>query len=438
MKLLGATGHLFMLAGAAAFAPMAAAGSAQNAMVDAPDSASNMDPADRMVVAAQINHIVKRYFAHWEGLPPDYDWDAHFASYLKEALAAPDRRTFSLATMRLIASLDNGHSSFTDQALDDEPVLPFHAMPIEGKWAVTASWTPLLSPGDEIITVDGLPIEEWLEPHRKLVGQSDLQAKNRVLLLQGRALWPDRFRLGLGNGGIIEIERTSPRIERRPALRPREVETIVRSDGVVVVRVPSFDNPKFEADAISAVKTHAGAQLIVFDVRGNGGGSTPSALLRTIMDQQYAGSMVITPMTLAEVDARNSFNSNGNRMPQTMMRYGPAVEMPASDAIVGKMAILLDTGCASACEDFAIRFQSGKRGPLVGERSFGSTGQPFLMRWPQWGMRMRISTKREYLPDGSQFEGVGVPVDIPVPRRRSDLTDEGDPHLERALKMLLN
>ena len=119
------------------------------------------------------------------------------------------------------------------------------------------------------------------------------------------------------------------------------------------------------------------------------------------------------------------------------MRYGPAVKMPASDVIVGKMALLSDTECASACEDFANRFQSGKRGPLVAERSFGSTGQPFLMRWPQWGMQFRISTKREYLPDGSQFEGVGVPVDIPVPRRLSDLTEEGNTHLERALKMLL-
>ena len=60
----------------------------------------NPTPAERAWVASTIYHIVKRYFAHWEGLPAGFDFDARFKSYLAEAMSAPDRRAFSLATMR--------------------------------------------------------------------------------------------------------------------------------------------------------------------------------------------------------------------------------------------------------------------------------------------------------------------------------------------------
>lgn len=60
----------------------------------------NPTPAERAWVASTIYHIVKRYFAHWEGLPASFDFDARFRVYLAEAMSAPDRRAFSLATMR--------------------------------------------------------------------------------------------------------------------------------------------------------------------------------------------------------------------------------------------------------------------------------------------------------------------------------------------------
>lgn len=210
--------------------------------------------SDRMIVAAQINHAVKRYFAHWEGLSPDYDWDVRFADYVKEALAAPDQRSFSLATMRLIASLGYGHSSFEDEMIADEPNLPFYARPIEGKWAVIVSWIPELSPGDVITTIDDVPIDQWLEPTRAIVAQSDARAKDRVLLIQGRAMWPQRFRLGLASGNSITVDRAAPQSERRPVRKPFKVEASVRPDRVVVIRIPGFDDPAYESAAIAAVR----------------------------------------------------------------------------------------------------------------------------------------------------------------------------------------
>jgi len=51
-------------------------------------------------------------------------------------------------------------------------------------------------------------------------------------------------------------------------------------------------------------------------------------------------------------------------------------------------------------------------------------------------MGFSVSTKREYFPDGSPFEGVGVAPDVEVHTTASDLLKGHDPVLARALEMI--
>jgi carboxyl-terminal processing protease len=53
------------------------------------------------------------------------------------------------------------------------------------------------------------------------------------------------------------------------------------------------------------------------------------------------------------------------------------------------------------------------RAVLFGERTFGSSGQPYMEKFDN-GMAFRVSAKRMYLPDGSEFEGVGLKPDVEV------------------------
>ena len=384
-------------------------------------------------MASAVYRTVKEYFAHWSGLPADYDFDAAYRDYLAEALAAPDRRSFSLATMRLVAGLRNGHTVFTDDALwrDKRPV-PFYAEPVQGRWTVTVSRTPALKPGDVVTSIDGEPIDVWIAPIQQIVGQSADRARDH-LVFRAWFMFPERFVVGLADGRRVPVSRDGadgPRIGRA---RPEQVTVTRRGDGVVVIAIPSFDDPHFEADAVKAVREAAGAPLILLDVRGNSGGTTPEALLRAIMTRPYAGTVVLTPLINAEDDAHRSFSPDPPRTPTTFLRYGPDVTAPEPQAYSGPMALLADGACGSACEDFAIRFQSGRRGPLLGEPTFGSTGQPIRVSFPDLGMSLRVSTKRESFADGSPFEGVGVRPDIPIPLTRADLAAAGDPVLERAV-----
>ena len=80
-------------------------------------------------------------------------------------------------------------------------------------------------------------------------------------------------------------------------------------------------------------------------------------------------------------------------------------------------------------------FKDNGRAVLVGAATAGSTGQPFYGDLGD-GMGVAVGAKREYFPDGSRFEGVGVEPDVRVEPMPADLMAGRDVELERALAIL--
>jgi carboxyl-terminal processing protease len=81
-----------------------------------------------------------------------------------------------------------------------------------------------------------------------------------------------------------------------------------------------------------------------------------------------------------------------------------------------------------------VSFKDNHRATIIGERTAGSSGQPYEHRFEN-GMVFGLSTKREFLPDGSPFEGVGIAPDIEVPIHVEDLASGRDPALEKTLSL---
>ncbi|OCJ08560.1 peptidase S41 [Rhizobium sp. AC27/96] len=409
-------------------------------MVENTDAGRPRDPdvTDRAHIASTAYHVIKRYFAHAEGLPAGYDFEARYRAYLGEAIGAENRNAFSLATMRFFASLQNGHTFFEDEALSQQAgPAPFGIKRIDGQWTIVRSRMPELAPGEVVTMVDHKPVDEWLKPIHEHIGQSSRTALDRATWRRV-FLFPRHFTIGMDDGRQVPVDLNAPLAgPERGLVTATDVETIRRADGLVVIRIPSFANPRYEQDAIFAIHHAGDARAILLDLRDNGGGSTPGNLLSAIMTKPYRGTLVATPMTIAMNDASNSFNDTIAALPTLMMRYGPNVTPPLVGAWQGNIALLVNDGCASACEDFVLRFQDGGRGLVLGEPTYGSTGQPYFVRFPEFGMSFRVSTKREYFPDGRQFEGVGITPDRPIPVTREELSSGIDSQLELAASLVL-
>jgi carboxyl-terminal processing protease len=93
--------------------------------------------------------------------------------------------------------------------------------------------------------------------------------------------------------------------------------------------------------------------------------------------------------------------------------------------------ILTDARCFSACQDFVEPFKVNHRATIIGEHTAGSTGQPYNKDLGN-GFSFRVSAKREYFPDGSEFEGIGVMPDIAIEPTPADLKAGRDPVLATA------
>ncbi len=367
---------------------------------------------DRAYIASRI-YAGLANFAHGHDLP-SAEIEAAYRSYLEKALAADDRVSFSRASMEFLATLHNGHTVFLDMTLLQQGgSVPFDAAFTGGKWMVTASRIAGLDAGNVIETIDSQPFEQFFQDRRRLISASTEQWARHALFARAPAfapyahLFPDRFVLGLAGGRQIPVDRRAA-----AAAPPLATEGRWLAPGKeAYIRIPSFMSPEFEKRALELVREYHDAAVLVIDVRGNMGGATPGELTGLLMDRPYRFWTEATPQILPYFRFRASHGSGyeGFESPEFVWR-SPSIA-PAKDGFKGRLVLLVDGGCNSACEDFAMPFKDNGRARLVGETTAGSTGQPYMLDLGN-GMMAMIGSKREMFPDGSRFEGVGIKPDI--------------------------
>jgi carboxyl-terminal processing protease len=101
----------------------------------------------------------------------------------------------------------------------------------------------------------------------------------------------------------------------------------------------------------------------------------------------------------------------------------------------GRIILLIDRFVGSAAEDFILLFKDNSRAIIVGECTWGSTGQPVIRQFGE-DIRMAIGAIRAYFPNGDPFEGIGIMPDVEVPNIRDDFYTSRDAILLKALELL--
>ncbi len=391
-----------------------------------PEPSGTLSLKERVRVASEIYSSVQLYFAHWRAVP-DFDLKKAYDAYLDQILATEDRKSFDMASMEFFAMLRNGHTGFSDKWLQDTEgqQLGFYATTVEGKWVVLRSNLPELKPGDVIAEIDGQPFEEFFQGKKKYLSASDERWTRRALF-ESPYLFPQSFGVVLQDGRKVAVKRHGQ--FQWPGQGYSDI-VATEKDGIGYIRIPSFSKPVFNRAAVKAVQSFRANKAIIIDVRSNHGGSTPVELTSKLMDRPYHWFTESTPATVGIFKYLGELGSHSE-----LLWYGD-VEQPDVDHYQGAVYILVDGGCFSACEDFVMPFKDNHRATILGERTAGSTGQPFSLDLGN-GMGAGIGTKREFLPDGSKFEGVGVAPDIEVRTTIEDLRKGRDPVLEKAYELI--
>ena len=393
-----------------------------------------LDAADRAWVASRVYRAVELNFGHWDDVP-GYDLSAEYRDYLDRAMNAGDRRGFSMATQEFVAGLGNSHTYYSDRTLYENagPSHGFDVRYLDGDWVVTQSRRTELSAGDVIFTVDGESIDAFYERNRPFLNTStERYARRRLFFWNQRHLWPENYTLGLSGGRSVRIAGPIPNsASRRPVVEGRWLEP----GRVAYIRVGSWNESEYRERAMEFLDEFVSAETLVVDVRGNGGGATPVAFISALMDRPWRWYAEASPMRIAVFsNAAERGRPGFSDFRRPMMSWPASVE-EADSLFTGRLAILVDAGCHSACEDFAMPFKDNGRAVLVGEPTAGSSGQPYYEDLGD-GMRIAVGTKREFFPDGSRFEGVGIAPDLVVLPTAAEIRNGRDPELERALEAL--
>ncbi|MCU0648112.1 MAG: S41 family peptidase [Gemmatimonadaceae bacterium] len=381
---------------------------------------------DRLRVVEQIVEHTRAHFAHWAALGPPAvaarTFDSLATAFRAAARDAADRRAFDHAALAFTAGLRNSHTQFDDRWLreQDGQTLWLTLRPTTDGWVVATSEIEGLRAGDLVTAIDGEPFERFYESRRHLIAASS-ETTRRLALSLSDHLFPRRFVLTTADGRSHVIVRGEPAdsvVRARRRGPPLVSHRWLVADSVAYLRVRRFAPRAYEDSAVATMRRALmQAPAVIVDVRGNSGGSTPRRLLHTLRGDSATPRLPIERSTI------------GSDRLAVLARLRPI----RGPRYRGVLIILIDRGCASACEDFVAPLAASRRALVVGDTTWGSTGQPQSIDLGD-GMSFRVSARRYTQVDGSPFEGVGVAPHIAVAVPAASLQSGADPVLERAMR----
>ena len=227
-----------------------------------------------------------------------------------------------------------------------------------------------------------------------------------------------------------------------PADDPDRPSLHVLDDSTVSVRLPSFhSNYKPVIDSLfgaNSTRLRATRYLIV-DVRGNGGGYTGSydsltpllytdpvhfngvdvwaspaniAHYRTMLSSNFLSApdraLIVTFLTRAERRGSEFVQLT----PDHVMRRDAVFPMPR------RVAVLVDSNCASSCEDFVLEARQSRKVTLMGTHTAGihDYGEVHSVWLPGW---RRVALPASRVRD-LRIDNVGIIPAIPIPESEAD------------------
>lgn len=195
-------------------------------------------------------------------------------------------------------------------------------------------------------------------------------------------------------------------------------------DGIGYLMIGAWTN----ANAVAAIETALDGlrdcKALVVDVRPNSGGDE-------LLAQQVAAWFVEGTKVYAKNRYRTRPGKDG---------FGPILERSVSGnqvaarRFVGPVVVLTSRYVMSSNEAFVLMMKQAADCTVVGQRTFGSSGNPKPHELGN-GVTVVVPSWQSLRLDGTCFEGEGLAPDVEVGFEVAEL-EQRDPILERALELL--
>jgi carboxyl-terminal processing protease len=398
----------------------------------------------------QVWGTVKYNFVFF-GHVPDLDWDAAIRSAIPRVLAADDREEYFRRLNELTALLHDGHTLVLSPSLmngeNDNPPVEFQK--VENVLLLLRSGgteeirSQGVREGMELVAVGGTPALSYLQEKclRYYPGSTPQngEAFGMFLLLNGPKDSKVEITLKDASGKVRSVTLTRNSRNRDGSVfkfRVFETSPLVESrmpkKGIGYLRIATFDAEqvveafntafdKFDLD---------GLEGLILDLRTNMGGDDSNAfpIVSRLVDRPTTGATwstrVYRPAFASWSQPERTYQGDTVRIePSGLKRYK------------GPLVILIGPNTMSTSEDFIVPLDFSGRALLVGEATAGTTGNPVNAVLPG-GAILRVCSKHDTYPDGSEFVGRGIAPDIVVLPTVAGIRARRDEVLEKAVEAL--
>ncbi|MFO7795674.1 MAG: S41 family peptidase [Promethearchaeati archaeon] len=417
----------------------------------------DIDLSLRIFILSKTYSAINTYFAHWKSIP-ELEIDTLYNMIIPRITRTSNRYEFDLIMMEFFSHLQNGHTWYKDNWLELEygKNFDFTFTYLKDKWVITSSKESELSPGDIIASINNEDFNAFFGRMEKYISASSKRAK-RNKFYSFNFLFPKQFSIILEDGKNVEIKQVRKKNSSGSKIDPlKPTQTSIQDKDIVYIKIPSFGLPKYEREVIQFLELSLDSKALIIDVRKNSGGSTPIKLISNLMDRPYRSWSVSTKLSIGVfryyseffkrlLDKHDPLNEGYSEIYNKFQQYSyfqdphmlwySTYEKPIKECYKGKIAILTDGMTGSAAEDFVQPFKDNKRAIIIGEKTKGTTGEPYQYSFDN-GITIYVGAKRAYFPDGSEFEGVGISPDIEIIPTIESLRRKEDIVLERAISEL--
>jgi hypothetical protein len=431
----------------------------------------NITLEERIEGLSRIWSTAKYNFARWDELT-ELDWGAEYRAALPRVIAIENAAEYYAELSKFVALLRDGHSYVV---APDELSCPYAAafstMYMWGKHVVYSvpkgCGVPLFS---EILAVNGTSLGDYLrekvypfmwhekEDSKFYYGQLGYEI---ICHEQGEIMIDTdggSFTVVNGAGGETDEppEMTNPVYSAAVPFARSDAGYSLRvtSDGIGVFNIWSCNDPTLRDALYSNIEKYSGCRSFIIDLRDNRGGSSRNIepLAQLFFDCEIFAERAYSPLYIPEFAAMAQYRHPENRYDgltdeeaRLTCEIAEHKSFRAADYrfriadcpayLPQPVVVLSSCRTASAGESLLAMLKYQDRAVIVGERSYGSTGQPIFGELPHGGY-FGICTLKCTLPDGFDYNNVGIAPHIEIENSREDRLNGYDRVFDKGLEAL--
>lgn len=365
-------------------------------------------------------NIFQHFYPYFEEV--DVDWEQALSKYLKLAYNASDKNQFIEIIDRFLVELEDGHASNISK-LSNKPFLPFRIDLVEHKVVATSIKNGVsgLSEGDEIVSINGIDIMDFLEDEKQRVSGSAHYKEYAALgiSLLGRAFQTAQLIIERDGEQItLDIEYSEWALINDfyfPTSAIYELEP-----GIFYVNMERATAQQY----LEKLDLLQGAKGIIYDFR-----VYPDWELSQLIIQHLIEDTVYTPIFEVPLAVYPD---------QELLQWrNESWQLESLNTTFGGEAVFLSyAGSHSRPEVFLGIVQHYGLGEIVGQPSAGANGQvnPFTLPFSNYIINWTGTKVRNH--DGSQSHNIGILPTIPIERTLEAVKEGRDEYIEAAIRVI--